>query len=489
MGTNYRSIAKANALFGGVQAYSILIGIVRSKLVAVLLGAEGMGILGLFNSTVDLVKGATNLGIQTSAVRDVSIATSEGNSTKVSEVYTVISKIVWYTGILGLLVMLIFARELSSITFATESYTLQFRILSIVLLISQLTVVNQVMMQGMRKLKALAMSNVVGNTIGLLLIIPLYYFWGYKAIVLSIIITYLVTYVVSSLFFWRYHVAKSSLSLMESLIRGKQMMVLGFMLSLTGLMDVVQIYFVKIFIAQVGSVSDVGLYNAGFSIIVGYASLVFSSIGTDYYPRLTTVCNNADQCNDVVNDQMEIMLLVLIPLVALFIVFSKFFILLLYTEEFLAVTVMVNWMAAGMIQRAISWCPGFLYVAKGDSKLYLIIYIVTFIVTSAMYLGFYYLWGLTGIGIAFFSLYFIGNFTTFWITSHYYNYKLRNQTIVMILMTTALSILILLLSFVQSMYAWIAMAFCVLFCIYYSYKGLNERLNLTLFIKSKFGKK
>lgn len=488
MSSNYKSIAKANALFGGVQIYNILIGIVRSKLVAVLLGSEGMGIMGLLNSTVDLVKSATNFGLQTSAVRDVTLANSEEDSKKISEVYAIISKIVWFTGFLGTFVMLVFARQFSIITFSSEEYTFHFRILSIVLLIAQLTVVNQVMMQGLRKLKSLAMSNVTGSTLGVIIILPLYYFWGYKAIAPSIIITYVISFCVSSFYFRKLHTVKSKISLSESLKRGKQMMILGFMLSLTSFMDVIQTYFVKIFIAQMGSVSDVGLYNAGFAIIIGYVGLVFSSIGTDYYPRLTAVSKDPEKFNEVVNDQMEIILLVLLPLVVMFIAFSKVIILILYTKEFLAITVMVNLMAAGMIQRAISWCPGFLYVAKGDTKLYLIIYIITFIVTSSMYLGFYYLWGLAGIGVGFFCLYFLGNFSTFWITSHFYRYKVRKQTLSMILVATTISLLVLISSFTQPIIAYPIMAAGILFSIYYSLRGLNIRLDLINILRSRLRK-
>ena len=81
---SYRSIAKANTIFGGVQIFNIIIGIIRSKVVAVLLGPHGVGLMGLFQSTIDLVRAGTNCGLQTSAVRDVSIAHESGDREEVS---------------------------------------------------------------------------------------------------------------------------------------------------------------------------------------------------------------------------------------------------------------------------------------------------------------------------------------------------------------------------------------------------------------------
>ena len=51
---NYRSIFKATSLFGGVQVYQILIQIIKSKFVAVLLGPAGVGIMGLYQSGLQL---------------------------------------------------------------------------------------------------------------------------------------------------------------------------------------------------------------------------------------------------------------------------------------------------------------------------------------------------------------------------------------------------------------------------------------------------
>lgn len=45
---SYSHILKYTSLFGGVQMLNILIGLIRNKLVAVLLGPLGMGIVALY---------------------------------------------------------------------------------------------------------------------------------------------------------------------------------------------------------------------------------------------------------------------------------------------------------------------------------------------------------------------------------------------------------------------------------------------------------
>lgn len=486
--SNYRSIAKANAIFGGVQVYAILTGMVRSKIVAVLLGAEGMGIMGLFQSTIDLVKRCTDCGIQTSAVRDVSIAHSSNDSVQISKTYSVISRFVWLTGLLGTFVTFCFAESLSMMTFSSYDYTNSFRILSIVLLISQLTVSNQVMLQGMRKIKALAMNRIVGGTMGLILVIPLYYLWRLEAIVPAIILTYIISYIVSLYSFSKQHVNKTHVPFKGVFRQGKQMIVLGFMLSLTSFMDSLQTYLVKTYISRCGDVAEVGFYNAGFSIVLTYTGLVFSSIATDYYPRLTAVCEDKEKRNDVINDQMEIMLLALLPMIVFFLMFAKILIPLFFTQEFLIIKTMSSLIAVGIVLRAISWCPGFLYVAKGDSKLYLIIYVATFLTTTALYLVFYHLWGLDGIGVAFIGTYVICSTSAILITGYFYHYMIRRKTWLLMVVTISLTSVAFGLSCIQSVYSWLLMACLLGYSCFFSYKGLNERLELKAFIRNKFVK-
>ena len=71
---SYIHILKAMGLFGSVQGLNILMSLVRNKIVAVLLGTTGMGLITLYNSTVKLLSDATSMGLPMSAVRELSAA-------------------------------------------------------------------------------------------------------------------------------------------------------------------------------------------------------------------------------------------------------------------------------------------------------------------------------------------------------------------------------------------------------------------------------
>ena len=108
-----------------------------------------------------------------------------------------LKKLVWITiALLGLLVNdLISSPWLSEIAFGNKDYTISFMWISIALLFKQLSSSQLAILQGLRKLKSLAKANIFGNFIGLLITLPLYYFYKIDAIVPAIIIATLMSFV------------------------------------------------------------------------------------------------------------------------------------------------------------------------------------------------------------------------------------------------------------------------------------------------------
>ena len=76
---SYQHILKYTGLFGGVQGLIILIGLVRNKAMAMLLGAAGMGFNALMMSVQTFASQATNLGLSFGAVPKLSEVYEQNN--------------------------------------------------------------------------------------------------------------------------------------------------------------------------------------------------------------------------------------------------------------------------------------------------------------------------------------------------------------------------------------------------------------------------
>lgn len=468
---------KATSIFGGVQVFNIIIQLIRSKAVAVLLGPAGMGIMGLLQTTLSLVTSATNLGLGTSAVRDVSEANASGDIKRISTTITVLRKLVWLTGLLGMVVVIALSPFLSKLTFGNYDYTTSFVILSVSLLFTQLASGRGVLLQGLRKLTWLAKANVYGSVFGLGVSLPLYYLYGTDGIVPAIVLSALSVLAVQYWFAQKIKIDAAVISLKEALQQGKGMMKLGFMLSLSGLITVAASYLVRIYISNTGGVADVGLYSAGFAIIGTYVGLVFSAMSTDYYPRLAAVAPSNEESKMVVNQQAEIAILILAPIILIFLVFIKWVVVLLYSEKFAPVNEMILYAALGMLFKAASWAIAFLFLAKGDSKLFFWNELITNIYLTGFNIIGYYYWGLTGLGVSFLLTYILYFFQVYFITYKKYSFALSPDFLKIFIINLILAVVCFFtIKFSSEPFNYIFGAVLVVFSVIYSFQQLDKRL-------------
>ncbi|MDO8316017.1 MAG: O-antigen translocase [Flavobacterium sp.] len=477
--SSYRSLMKATSLFGGVQVFNIIMSIVRSKVVAVLLGPAGMGIMGLLTATVGLVSSLTNFGLGTSAIRDIAAANETGYQNRINKVVTVFRRLVWITGLLGALITFISAPWLSQLTFGNREYTLAFMWLSCSLLFNQLASGQNVLLQGMRKLKYLATANMLGSFIGLVISVPLYYHYGVDGIVPSIVLTALFSLAITWYFARKIKIERILVSTEETIFEGKGMLKMGFMLSLSGLITTGASYIVRIFISNTGSLEDVGLYNAGFAIIGTYVGLVFTAMGTDYYPRLSGVAHDNKKGTLLINQQAEIAVLILAPILTVFIIFINWAVIILYSKEFTAVNGLIQWAALGMYFKAASFSIGYVLLAKGASQTFF----WSEVVANAYLLLFnilgYKYFGLSGMGLSFLIGYIFVLVQVYFIANYKYEFNFSLTFYKIFGIQLALGILCFATTmFISTPLAYILGLPFILISIWYSFKELDKRMDL-----------
>ncbi len=487
--SSYRQIMKATSLFGGVQIFNILIAIIRTKFIAVLLGPLGMGISGLLTTTTSFIGGLTNFGLGTSAVRDIASAYSSGNNERITLVVSVFGKIVWATGLLGMIITIILSPILSQITFGNKEYTIAFILISVTLLINQVSSGQNVLLRGMRQLSYMAKSNLIGSVLGLITTIPLYYVYGIEGIVPAIIISAITTLILTWYFARKLNIKKVDITIKQTITEGKLMLQLGFMISLSSLINLGASYLVRIFISNTGGIEQVGLYNAGFTLINTYVGLVFTAMSTDYYPRLSAVAQDNEKSRDIINQQSEIAILILGPLITTFIIFIQLLIILLYSKRFLEISEMIHFAILGTFFKAGSWAISYIFLAKGESKLYFWnefaanLYLLIFNIVG------YYFGGLTGIGISYLISYIVYFLQVFIISNSRFdfNFNLEFRKIFIIQFLLSLFSFIIYLIFDNTLFYIIGILIIIVSSVI-SFRELDKRLNVKEFIPLLFKK-
>ena len=230
---SHQSIIKSTGIFGFAQLIKIAIGIVSSKLIAIFLGASGIGFVGLLNNTLTLIASVSGFGINVVAVRDLSLESSQSSLQNFSKRYKIIRNWSIISGVFGFLLTIIFSKLLSKWTFGDTKYYFWFVLLSINFMINALTVAQSALMQSKRMIKSIALTNVFSAFFIVLVTIPIYYFFRFQAIVPVILISSLISFLVN------YYFAKklelmfvNNLTLNELIFEIKPLLKLGFLLSL-----------------------------------------------------------------------------------------------------------------------------------------------------------------------------------------------------------------------------------------------------------------
>jgi O-antigen/teichoic acid export membrane protein len=405
---SYRHIFKATSLFGGAQVIQILANLVRGKFVALLLGPTGMGISSLYISSTTMISNITGLGLNFSAVRDISKAAETKDKTAISRVIKVFKVWTLWTSLVGLLLTICFASFLSKFAFGNYDYGVAFILLSVTVLINAFAKGNLTILQGMRKLNETAKASVIGAIVGIFTSIPLYYFWGVKGIIPAIILASITQYLTSAYYTKKINKVEIKITNREIINSGKEMIKLGIIMMVSIFLGALVTYLVNSFIRYKGGVADVGLYQAGISITNQFVGLVFVAMGSDFFPRLSALSNDNLKIKEMVNQQAEIIILIAAPLLIALIIAAPLLIRLILSSQFYTITEFVRWMALGMFFKAATYSVGYIAFAKGDKNVFFFFDgLYGNIQTLIFNVIAYNFWGLKGLGISFVLTFFI----------------------------------------------------------------------------------
>ena len=396
--STYDHVIKYTGLFGGVQGLGLLTSIVRNKLVAEILGPVGLGLISMYNTAATLLSNSTNFGISFSAVRHVSELYEQGDTDALQRFIQVIRMWSMAAALLGMLVCCLFAPLLSA-SYDISNW-LSFVWLSPVVGLMALTGGELAILKGTRCLRRVALQSLVNSVGALLISVPLYYFWGEKAIIASLVLVALCTFATTFYFSTRSYPFFFRCGIKYSYVEGKKMISLGVAFILAGILGSGVEFLIRAYMVHTGSEADVGMYSAGYLLTVTYASIIFTAMETDFFPRLSAVNNDIQQVNQVINRQIEASVLLVAPmLVALWVAFP-ILLQLFYNEEFMPVIGMAQCAIFGMYMRSVALPISYLSLAKGRSRVYLFTEAVYDVAAVTLIVCGYTFDGLRGAGVA-----------------------------------------------------------------------------------------
>lgn len=394
-------IVRAMGIFSGVRIVGILCALVRNKLIAAFIGPAGIGLVMLYNSVVDLVGQTTRLSIDQSAQRDVS--QSGGRDAAVT--VAVVKRWALWLGLGAMVVMCALSPLVSLWTFETFDRWPTFCWLSVVpLCITYANCINAGN-QGLRRFRAVALSNVIASVVGLAVSVPLI-IWLRIDSILWIVITYgVVTWLGAWMFRPRF--GKVKLSVREVVDRGRGFIRLGALITFAMFVTQATSYLFILFLNTFGSVSTLGVYQAGYTLMNSYVGIIFTALFVEYYPRLSAMAHSPRRLSLAASHEVRLTLAILTPLLCLLIVLANPVIRLIYSSDFLGIVPYVVIASVGVVFRVVSWCMAYVILARGDGRAYVVTETVSAFSGLALNIAGYIFWGYIGLGVAYVANYLV----------------------------------------------------------------------------------
>ena len=397
---SYSHVLKYTGIFGGVQGLNIVVSLVRNKLIAVLLGPNGMGLASLFNTTVNFISQATNFGISFSAVKHVSELFERGDEAAIAHFVKVVRAWSLLTALIGMLVCMVAGPLLSDYTFAWGDHTLHFILLAPAVGLMAVAGGEMAILKGARRLRSLAVIQIFNVLAALVISVPIYYFYDQTGIVPVIVLMALVSMLLTIHHSYRLYPLRLT-GAKGVLGEGMEMVRLGVAFVVAGVLGSGAEMLIRSYLnVASGDLDVVGLYNAGFMLTITYAGMVFSAMETDYFPRLSSVNNDVTATNLTVNRQIEVSLLIVSPMLAALIIGLPILIPLLFSSKFLPMVGMAQVAVFAMYIKAISLPVSYLTLAKGDSMGYMVLEAIDDVLLVLLIVFGYNQWGLFGTGVA-----------------------------------------------------------------------------------------
>lgn len=404
--SSYRASLRSSTIIGGAQVFTILASLAKMKVVAVVLGPMGVGLIGLYMNLVSTAGAIASLGIGTTGVRQVVAADADGGEFGVGRARRVLF---WGSMALALTgggLFWLSSNWIARVVLSDEARSGDVAWLSIGVAVTVAASSQAALLTGLRRIGDLARINVGAGVIGALIGVLAIWIWPAYGLVVMVIIAPTMSFVLGRLYIARLGRPAGARPRFSEMTREWRAMArLGAAFMMSGVVVLLGQLAVRTLVQRELGSDALGQFQAAWSISVTYLGFVLGAMATDYFPRLTAALKDRNAAVKLVNEQTEVALLLCAPVVLAMLAFSPWVIRVLYSSEFGPAVEILQWQLLGDILKVISWPLGFLQQARGAGKTFLatetaasVLLILVIIVALPKF-------GLQATGIAFLAVY------------------------------------------------------------------------------------
>lgn len=375
-GRDSSALIAASALTLIASATAMVIGLIRSKLVAVLLGPSGVGILanlGIYN-TFASTAGYALAG--QGSTRAIAAARAEGRDERVDWLIRYSFLIPPAAGLLILAGTVVLAQLVSGLVMGDPQYAPLIAISAIAIPIALLAGSYAGVLQGFVRIGSLAKTSIATTIVSLIVTVALILAFGLTGAAAA---GAFVALVQLGIFFlrepwvvrgrrWRRRLSFDWLTLQPVLQLGLASVVLTLASTLVSLL-------IRSDIVRVLGIDQNGIYQPVAAISDTYLEVLISSTSLYLFPRLTELLSagRRKEASDEVGHGLRVILAVTVPLLLLAIAFGEPLVVLLYSDRFRPAADPLAIQMAGSVLKVVTWTAAAALLPLGYYRAWLFI--------------------------------------------------------------------------------------------------------------------
>lgn len=399
---SYSQILRSSALIGAASGVNVLVGMARTKAVAVLLGPSGVGLMGVYSSLIDVAHSAAGLGVGSSGVRQVADAAASGDDARIRRATAALRCLGVALAVAGAGALALMSARISQWTFDDDEHAYAIAGLSLALLARLIADSRAAQLQGLRRIADMAKIAVLGSVSGAAICVTCIWLLGHEGIVPALVGTAAAATMVTCWYSRRPHFEQRlRLKLSDLACEAAVLLKLGMAFMLSALLVMGAAFAVRLLIVREVGIDAAGLYQAAWTLGGLYVGYLLHAMGADFYPRLIGAGADQATANQLINEQTEASVLLAGPGVVATLLFASPVLSIFYSREFSGAAQLLQWICLGMALRVVSWPLGYILVA-GNRR---ITFVLTELAWTLVNVGLTWLclqrYGLVGAGAAF----------------------------------------------------------------------------------------
>jgi O-antigen/teichoic acid export membrane protein len=479
-GASYRQILRSSSIIGGASVINIVLGIARMKAAAVFLGPAGVGLIGLFTNLTGLATAIAGMGVSNVGVRQIAEAVGKNDQVAIAQARRALFWATLFLAMLGAGLFWLLRGVLADKILHDSSLSSDVGWLALAVGLAIASASQYALLNGLRRIGDLSRVSVYSGALSSVLGIMVLAVWGRAGLLAFILIAPIASFALGHWYVSRLpEIAMEKIPFDQLSAQWQTLVKLGFAFMLSSLVLLLGQLLVRSLIQKELGLDALGHFQAAWVISMTYIGFVLAAMGADYYPRLTAAISDHASVNRMVNEQTEVALLLAGPIFIAMMALLPWVIQLLYSPEFLPATQILNWQILGDILKICSWPLGFILLAAGDGKKFVIVETIgvsAFVLLTWITLPWL---GLQAAGVSFAGMYFVYLPLVFWLAKRRTGFSWDKVVFkhAVILIVVAIAVMGL------SRYSQILAAFCGLILstvlLFYGFSRLAHKADLS----------